>query len=220
MRVLLYVSDDKLKTISDQPHWYDRLDPRLGGSVSFVTASVGLRAREPATLLKMVNQAERKITKEKAARLLTDAASGRPPQLFSFQGPAGHLAEQGVYWVAGASDGIGFVLAGSADNAVATPIKEPGFTLSPSADPVGTIGHVFESKSASDANVARRIRYCWDKVLSAGAGGIEAAPWVSGVAVYADRIPIEATPAVGSSLPSITCLIVGSPLWVEQIDAA
>jgi hypothetical protein len=215
MRVLLYVSDDKLKTISDQPRWYDRLEPSLGGGVPGVGASVGLRAREPATLLQMVNQAERKITKQKAARSLTDSAGGPPPQLFSFQGQAGRLAENDVYWVAGASDGIGFVLAGSLDNAVATPVTGSGFTLSPSVDPVGTITRVFASKSASD--VTFNISYCWETVLSKGASRIENAPRVSGVAVYADRFPIEETSAAGSSLPSITCLIVGSPLWVEQI---
>ena len=218
MRVLLYASDDKLKTISGQPHWLDRLDLSLGVGVPVAKVTAGLRPRDPATLLQLVDEADKKISDEHAARGLAESVSGRPPPLFSFNGPAGHLDEDGVFWVAGIDDNVGFILAGSSENTIATPAAPAGHMLSPSADPIGTIKSFFASKGAPEHS--SMIAYVWQTVLATtnDAGGVEAAPWISGVAVYAGRISLEEAPSptAASSQPGVTDLLVGSPLWVEQ----
>lgn len=215
MRVLLYASDDKLKTISGQPRWLDRLDLGLAAGVPGAQVTGGLRPRDPATLLQLVDEAERKIGHDHAARRLAESVSGRPPRLFSFEGPAGHLDEDGVFWVAGIEDDVGFLLAGSSDNTMATPVARLNSVLSPSVDTIGTVKRFFESKGAPDNSSA--LIYAWKSVLATtnDAGGLEAAPWVSGVAVYAGRISVEDA-RIPSWEPPVANVVVGSPLWVEQ----
>lgn len=218
-RVLLYASDDKLKAIEGPPGWLKRLDLSLTVGPPGASVTAGLRARDLQTLQAMVDRADRTIRKGGTARPLTDSITGRPPPLFTFAGPAGRLADSGVLWFAGVGDGAGFLLAGSAINAIAK-VPEQSGTLSPTADPVGTVQRFFESRAepGRDSDMAA---YVWATVLSSTAqsGGLSAAPWVAGIAVYAGRIAIDPSPGrvEDSSAATVRNLLIGSPMWVEQL---
>jgi hypothetical protein len=190
-RVLLYASDDKLKAIDGPPGLLKRLDLSLTVGPPGVAVTAGLRARDLKALRGMVDGADRTIRKEGMARPLADSITGRPPPLFTFEGPAGRLADSGVLWFAGVGDGVGFLLVGSATNAIARVAEQPG-VLSPSADPVGTVQRFSDARAdlGHDRDVAA---YVWATVLSstAQAGGLSAAAWVRGVAVYVGRIDID-----------------------------
>ena len=100
-RVLLYASDDKLKAIEGPEGWLERLDLRLTVGAPGVSVTAGLRARDLKALQGMVDRADQTIRKERMARSLADSITGRPPALFTFEGPAGRLADSGVLWFAG-----------------------------------------------------------------------------------------------------------------------
>jgi hypothetical protein len=218
-RVLLYASDDKLKAIDGPPGWLNRLDLRLTVGPPGASVTAGLRARDLQALQVMVDRADRTIRKEGMARSPADSITGRPPLLFTFEGPAGRLADSGVLWFAGVGDGVGFLLAGSATNAIARVSEQPGM-LSPTADPVGTVQRFFESRvdPGRDSGMAA---YVWGTVLSSTAhsGGLAAAPWVTGVAVYAGRIAIDPSPGrvEDSDAAAVRNLLIGSPMWVAQV---
>lgn len=218
-RVLLYASDDKLKAIEGPPGWLNRLDVRLTVGPPGASVTAGLRARDLQALQVMVDRADRTISKERTARSLADSIEGRPPPLFTFEGPAGRLADSGVLWFAGVGDGVGFLLAGSTLNAIARVPEQPGM-LSPTADPVGTVQRFFESRADPDRD-SDMAAYVWETVMSSTAqsGGLSAAPWVAGIAVYAGRIAID--PSRGrvedSSATAVQNLIIGSPMWVAQV---
>ncbi len=218
-RVLLYASNDKLKAFEGSPGWLKRIDVglRVGPPGASVTAE--LRARDMQALQGMIDRADRSVRKAGMARPLADSIVGRPPSLFRFEGPAGRLADSGVIWFAGVDDGVGFLLAGSSVNAIAQVSEQPGM-LSPSADPVGTVQRFFESRADSDRDSQMAV-YVWGKVLSSTAqsGGLAAAPWISGTAVYAGRIPIEASSGdvAGAEASAARNLLIGSPLWVAQV---
>jgi hypothetical protein len=218
-RVLLYASDDKLKASEGPPGWYSRLDLSLTVGPPGASVRAGFRAGDRQTLQVMVDKADRAVRKEGLARSLADSVTGRPPPLFRFEGPAGRLADSGVLWFAGVGGDVGFLLAGSAANAIARVAEQPE-VLPPSADPVGTVQRFFEARAdpGRDSNVAG---YVWSTVLSstARAGGLTAAPWVAGVAVYAGRIAVEPSQwHVGDSdAAPVRNLLIGSPMWVEQV---
>ncbi len=218
-RVLLYASDDKLKAIDGPPGWLKRLDLSLTVGPPGVAVTAGLRARDLKALQGMVDRADRTIRKDGMARSLADSIIGRPPPLFTFEGPAGRLADSEVLWFAGVGDGVGFLLAGSAANAVARVSEQPGM-LSPSADPVGTVQRFFDARAdlGRDPDMAA---YVWATVLSstAQAGGLSAAAWVRGVAVYAGRIAIDPSSRriEDSKAATVRNLLIGSPMWAEQI---
>jgi hypothetical protein len=125
-RVLLYASDDKLKAIDGPPGWLERLDLGLTAGPPGVAVTAELPPRDPQALQVMVDKAERRIRKEGKARALTDSITGRPPPLFTFEGPSGRLADCGVLWFAGVGDGVGFLLTGSITNAIAKVSEQPG----------------------------------------------------------------------------------------------
>lgn len=167
----------------------------------------------------MVDRADQTIRKEGTGRSLANSITGRPPALFTFEGPAGRLADSGVLWFAGIGDGVGFLLAGSTANAIARVSEQPG-TLSPSADPVGTVQRFFESR-ADPGHDSDMMTYVWETVLSSTerSGGLSAAPWVTGVAVYAGRIAIDPSPGrmEDSGAAAVRNLLIGSPMWVAQV---
>ena len=218
-RVLLYASDDKLKAIEGPPGWLKRLDVKLKVGPPGVSVTAGLHSRDLQALQGMVDRADRTIGKEGMTRSLADSITGRPPPLLTFEGPAGRLADSGVLWFAGVGDGVGFLLAGSTTNAIARVSDQPGM-LSPTADPVGTVQRFFESRAdaARDSDMAA---YVWATVLSSTAesGGLAAAPWVRGVAVYAGRIAIGPSPGrvEDSYAAAVRNLLIGSPMWVAQV---
>lgn len=218
-RVLLYASDDKLKAIDGPPGLLKRLDLRLTVGPPGVAVTAGLRARDLKALQVMVDRVDRTIRKGAMAPSAADSITGRPPPLFTFEGPAGRLADSGVLWLAGVGDGVGFLLAGSATNAVATVPEQPGM-LSPSADPVGTVQRFFDAR-ADPSHDQDMAAYVWATVLSATApaGGLSAAPRVRGVAVYAGRIPIDPSSRriEDSTAATVRNLLIGSPMWAEQI---
>jgi hypothetical protein len=218
-RILLYASDDKLKAIDAPPGLLKRLDLRLTVGPPGAAVTAGLRARDLKALQVMVDRADRTIRNEGMARSIADSITGRPPPLFTFEGPAGRLVDSGVLWLAGVGDGVGFLLAGSATNAVAK-VSEQSAMLSPSADPVGTVQRFFDSRAdmGHDRDIAA---YVWATVLSstAQAGGLSAAAWVRGVAVYAGRIAIDPSlkRVEDSKAATVRNLLIGSPMWAEQV---
>ena len=218
-RVLLYASDDKLKAINGPPGWLQRLDLSLRVGPPGAAITAGLRPRDLQALQVMVDKADRTTRKEGTPRSLADSITGRPPPLFTFEGPAGRLADSGVLWFAGVGDDVGFLLAGSAINAIARVPEQPGM-LSPTADPLGTVQRFFESRTdpGRDPDMAA---YVWATVLSstARAGGLSAAPWVAGIAVYAGRIPIGPPrgPVEDPGASAVRNLLIGSPIWVAQV---
>jgi hypothetical protein len=219
-RVLLYASDDKLKAINGPAGWLKRLDVRLTVGPPGASVTAGLHARDLNALQVMIDSADRAIRRGLMARSLANSITGQPPQLFTFEGPTGRLADSGVLWFAGVGDGVGFLLAGSITNAIARVSEQPGM-LSPSADPVGTMQRFFESRTEPGRRDSDMATYVWATVLSTTrqSGGLSAAPWVTGVAVYAGRIAID--PPAGrvedSSAAAVTNLLIGSPLWVAQM---
>jgi hypothetical protein len=218
-RVLLYASDDKLKAIEGPLGWLKRLDLRLTVGPPGASVTAGLRPRDLQALQVMVDRADRTIREQGIARSLADSVVGRPPSLFTFEGPAGRLADSGVLWFAGVGDGVGFLLAGSAINAIARVSEQPGM-LSPSVDPVGTVQRFFESRADGGRDSATAT-YVWSEVLSSTgqAGGLAAAPWVTGAAVYAGRIAVDPSSGrVGDSdATAVRDLLIGSPMWVAQV---
>jgi hypothetical protein len=218
-RVLLYASDDKLKAIEGPPGWLKRLDVRLTVGPPGASVTAGLRARDLNALQVMVDRADQTIRRGGMARSPAESVTGRPPQLFTFQGPVGRLADSGVLWFAGVGDGIGFLLAGSATNAIARVSEQPG-KLSPSADPVGSLQRFFESRATPDRD-SDMAAYVWAKVLSstAHAGGLAAAPWVTGIAVYGGRIVVDPSRrrVVDASAAAVQNVLIGSPMWVAQM---
>ena len=219
-RVLLYASDDKLKAINGPPGWLKRLDVRLTVGHPGASLTAGLHARDLNALQVMIDRADRTIRTGSMARSPADSITGQPPQLFKFEGPAGRLADSGVLWFAGVGDGVGFLLAGSITNAVAKVSEQSGM-LSPSADPVGTMQRFFESRTESGRHDSDMATYVWATVLSTTrqSGGLSAAPWVTGVAVYAGRIAIDPPPkrVEDSYAAAVSHLLIGSPMWVAQI---
>jgi hypothetical protein len=221
-RVLLYASDDKLKAIDGPPGWLERLDLGLTVGPPGVAVTTTLPPRDTQALQVMIDKADRRIRKEGKARALTDSIAGRPPQLFTFEGPSGRLADSGVLWFAGAGDGVGFLLVGSITNAIAQVQEQPGALAS--ADPVNTVQRFFESRfepRADSGQDSRMAAWVWWTVESstARAGGLAAAPWVAGIALYAGRIDIDPSSEwpENSDTAAIQNLVIGSPIWVEQV---
>jgi hypothetical protein len=211
-----YASDDKLRTIVEEQSWLDRLKPSLGLSQLGAHVEVELEPRESSSVQRMVEKARRKIASEAGATSLASATTGPPPKLFAFKGAAGRSVDAGVFWVAGVEDQNAFLLAGSAANAIGTAVHDES-RLFPTADPVGTIRHVFETLDPMEPERAA-ASYIWETIVAAtaDAGGLDAAPWVEGVAIYAGRPELQSA-AVPPNPGSPRLLFIGSPLFVEQM---
>ena len=211
-----YVSDDKLRTIVERRGWLDRLKPTLALGPPGVGVQFEVEPRSQTSLQRMVEKAERKIARDGGATSMATAVAGPPPKLFTFNGAAGRLVDQGVFWVAGVHDESAFLLAGSVANAIGTSVRDEG-RLSPTADPVGAIRELFRTLGPSGL-YRRAASYIWETIVEATAdsGGLDAAPRVAGVAVYAGRTPLESYAPRQESGTSLL-LFIGSPLFVEQV---
>jgi hypothetical protein len=139
-----------------------------------------------------------------------ESAPGSRPALFSFAGQAGRLISDGIFWVAISKPPVALLLVGDSHQALGGAPRSDG-AISPTADPVGAVSAAF--RGDPDDTLSSRLGYAWTTVAERSGLGEGALPSVYGFAFFAGSFRAD-----GASMgPAIQYLVVGTPIFVEQV---
>lgn len=127
-----------------------------------------------------------------------------------------------AFWVASVSGGVAVLLVGSVMHAVGAAVTSP-LSFSPTVDPIGAAREFFERKrddSERDEMYEAWAVIGWERVMSTSVGKLASKPLTTGIAQYAGSFQLSKPLTLrGTSETEIETdrLVIGSPLWVEQI---
>jgi hypothetical protein len=131
-------------------------------------------------------------------------------------------SDEHAFWVASLVGEVGVLLVGSVRHAIGAAAAPP-ITFSPSYDPIGAVRRFFEPTNDQPPEpVGLHEDWAaagWQEVMRASVGDPESFPCTRGIAQYAGSFAIS-TPlsaSVHSGGGQAHRIVIGSPLWVEQI---
>lgn len=224
-----YISDGKVRqSVEERSTALQRFGHRLSGKatlgVDFPPLQAGLEADIAPSpdphLVAAIEQLKRTLGKHQDIPAAEEVQLGNPPELFRYRGRSAKLVNDGVFWTATVCGGAGIVLVGSASNAYGVqPVKAP--EIGASADPLGTIRRMYEERGKDTGNESM-ISYIWAVIVGNSIRLIdfESLPQTTGVAIYGGMQRSATDQIEGSGYKgAIDRIIVGSPIFVEQISA-
>jgi len=229
VRYFWYISKSKIETLASQQetaleHIRATLSALIKAEVKVpVVGSVGFELKSNAPepgLIKMLARVEKKLADQTLVNTAEGASTGAVPLFFSFAGPSARVIREGQFWAATVNGSTGVLLGGSAAHCVggAVPEKPP---LSPSINPIASMDALFEKKA--ELGQDDRVSYTWAKVVqdSMPSGNLHDLPVGRGVAIFAGRFtPVPWQIQRSGYVGKLNGIIVGSPLYMEQITAA
>jgi len=229
-RLFWYVSVAKLTALgADRRGWSDRLRASVGFNVGPAMAELGLDPASAAgsdAILKLVRRAERQLADDRHLIDVEQVPEYRGPTYFSWEGPSARAAvqasEEHAFWVASLVGQVGVLLVGSVRHAIGAAAAVP-VTFSPSYDPIGAVGRFFEPTNDEPLEpVGMHDDWAaagWQEVMRSSVGEIASLPRTRGIAQYAGSFsinrPLSASVRAGEG--QVHQIVIGSPLWVEQI---
>jgi hypothetical protein len=225
MRYFWYISKAKIDTLAAQQETlFEHLRATLSGlvkaEVKLPVGSVGfeLKSANPdPSLVHGLEKVEKKLRKQDLVRSAKVSSAGNPPLFFDFEGPAARLIWDGQFWAAALDGNTAVLLGGSAAHCVGGAVPEKP-ALSPSINPIASMDTLFENRA--DVGEKDRVSYTWAKVVqdSTRLGDLEALPRARGIAIFAGRFASTPWQTRRSGYHGrISEIIVGSPLYVEQV---
>jgi hypothetical protein len=227
MRYFWYISKAKVESLASQQETVlERLRATLSALVKaelkVPVGSIGveLKSNNPEpSLIKLLERVENKLKAENLVRTAKDASTGGVPLFFEFGGPAARLIREGQFWAATVDGNTGVLLGGSAVHCIggAVPEKPP---LSPSINPIASMDALLENRA--ELGQEDRVSFTWAKVVqdSMQSGSLQDLPLGRGVAIFAARFaPVPWQIKRSGYQRRINSIIVGSPLYVEQVTS-
>jgi hypothetical protein len=197
-----------------------------------------------ASAIHSLESVEREIRRDHVVAPLDEIGGDENPLFFDFTGNAGRLilresykGQEGecVFMLVGLQDRTGVVLLGSGANVIGSSSPRPRF-VNPSIDPVGALLVLIDGApetpgalSWSRAGIARDASDLApeERVLYSFAAAVEEIKQnsffqrVRVLAVFTRLIPVQGRSVVnGVGLPEVDQVVLGSPIYVEQIDSS
>jgi hypothetical protein len=226
MRYFWYISRTKLDHLASQQETaLDRLRASLSAlikaEIKTPVASIGVEMKRPEVdpnQVRSLEGVEKKLGNAGLVKSIEDFRAGRPMLFFEFQGRAARLIQDGQFWLATKVGEAAILLAGSAAHCIGSsnPISN---AISPSADPLGSIGS-FLSDGSTGGERVNNVSYIWTTVAREsieGLGGFEALPYAKGIAIFAGSAKGDFSQIRESGYEGqIDRIIIGSPIFVEQ----
>ena len=216
--IYLYVSKGKIDQLSEQNL----------GLLSKVTAKIDFKL--PFASGEFSGKTESR-TFEKLERLLpllheeysmpmfTNIDSTTSPVFFTFYGQAVRTIEDNQFWLAMDGDKVALLLAGSASYVLGNSTNTSS-VISPSADPVGSFLRVANNSNKNDLQgISANLSYTWQEIIADSIRSEITLPYVEGIAVFAATLKASKAQMRRVQRTSIESLVVGTPLYVRQVDA-
>lgn len=226
-KLFWYVSRAKLEALGAHGgSWRDRLGgkARLGFGAAGVEVGLDPIGSGNPRIARAVARAESKIEQEEEVVAAEDVPRRGAVRYFRWAGPSAratvHDAEEGIFWTAAVCGEVGVLLVGSLANAIGS---TQAVAFSPSVDPVGAVKQMFDTSLLTPASHSEQYQafavYGWAQVMDSGLGDLASLPHTSGIAQYAGGREVESPVGLAKEL-GIRHLVVGSPIWVEQVSSS
>jgi len=223
MSFFWYISTTKVDALSQQ---YSRnmLDVFRGLSIKLKSpvaeADLTLAPPQP-DLIKRLRRIEQKVISDAQPPPFSTLRDSVPlPPFFSFRGPGARMVNDEEFWLATHSGEVALVLVGAARNTLSTTPQRP--LLSPTVDPLGTVLRRANEPSLSpyDADTDEidvSCSYAWQAVMRHNGQHKLALPIVTGLAVSVASVNAKPAQVRRTGIAGIRHLVIGTPLFVEQI---
>ena len=216
MRLFWYVSRTKLRSLVDRSEANELLTIDRSPRAAAVTSDHDRCSELPAL--------EQRLASDTTIPEVDELDVTSPPLFFRFEGPSGRLIQDGHFWLATVCGDTAVLLVGSAANCFGGQPVEL-CAISPSADPIGAVNAVFsDSKAAREPSAfSGSISYAWGAILRrslAEAASLDSLPRTRGAAVYAGSLDAVTSGIQRGYGGIIRRVVIGSPLFVEQIAAS
>ncbi len=141
---------------------------------------------------------------------------GDSPNLVLFKGAATRVVQKSKFWVAMYERTSALLLAGSSSNVTGGLSTEKN-VISPSVNPVEAIENAFRGVDDKQT-LPRVLSFAWQSIWRSQSDAITL-PQVWGLAVFAGHFPTVKAEVRRAGKRELTEMIVGSPVFVQQIEA-
>ena len=208
-----YVSASKVKALTSAGRNPIR---SLGLKVSAIgVAEAEVQMGFDATQERALKRLRKRLDDDPGVRPATELPAA-PTGIFSFSGPVSRALIDGGYWLAVAQSPMAVLLVGSRTNAVGG-LPGEGVDFSYSVDPVEAARQAFEGEGSESPELGSRLGYGWQQVMRHTSADGAVLPSVRGLAVFAGLYPMNEWVSKTTGIQELTSLVLGSPIYVEQI---
>lgn len=138
------------------------------------------------------------------------------PTLVLFKGTATRVIQKSKFWVAMHEGSSALLLAGSSSNVMAG-LDAENDAISPSVNPIEAIENAFRGVD-DESTLPRVLSLAWQSIWRTQTGA-SALPQVWGLGVFAGRFPTNKAEMRRAGKRGLTELVVGSPVFIQQIEA-
>ena len=193
---------------------------KVGFKLPFVSGS--LSGTDDSTLIKDLEKVEAKLEADGHLKNYADLGADEAPVMIRFKGPAVRQADEDCFWVASEYGKVALLLAGSSAYAIGKRSGATNAHISPTADPVGAVKAAFENLSGISpvpgASLSNRLSYVWQEIVSDAYESRATLAKAEGVAFFASSLQADRGQMRRVRRECIERLIIGSPLYVRQIE--
>jgi hypothetical protein len=212
-----YVSKQKVSQLADEQRTFPSgVISKLALKLSFV--SRWLSGRSNSSMLSDLKRLVPKLQSEFDIRGVENAVESKTSPVFvSFEGSAARHTADGVFLLALESPRVALLLAGSASNAIGS--GNANAEISPSADPVRSVLRVCGKDESEDVDASSELSYVWRSLMQSSIDSGATLPRVEGIAVLTARLPASHGQMERVDRGRIKSLVVGTPLYVRQVEA-
>lgn len=219
MDIYWYISKAKLDLLKDQsPGFLSGITAQLSFKLPFVSGSVS--GTDQPRLVKDLQRVIKRLKADCEIKPYGELGETESPIVMAFEGNAARQISSDVFWLAMEQGDTGLLLAGSAGFAIGASVK-PDRALSPSADPVGAVKAAFMNDDELNSSTGARmplsssLSYAWQGLMSESLEG--SLPRVSGLAIFARTVRSEKSQVHRIGKDSIRRIVVGTPIYVQQV---
>ena len=224
VEVYLYLSKQKILQLSEQsPSFWRGVAAKLDFKFPFVSGGIAGQHQSSLTseLHRLIPQLHHQFNIPAAENVIK---MDSPPVLFTFRGSAARQVEDDQFWLAMECGKTALLLGGSASNVIGS--SSAGAKISPSIDPVGAIQFLLEKREEprdieNDDQVSPSfdLSYLWQALMTPSLKSSMVLPFVEGIAVFSTRLPTHPEQLKRIKRSELTTMLVGTPLYVRQVES-
>lgn len=165
-----------------------------------------------------LRRVEHELGRELELPAFEEIRLGEPlPRFFRFEGSGARLVTDNEFWIASHIETAALVLVGASRHAMHG-ASGANQAMSPSADPLGAIVDAAEeAPSVRHSGMEAKCSYAWQVILRHSDQHRITVPRIRGIAVTTACVAADRAQIRRAGVAGIERLVVGTPLFVEQI---
>jgi hypothetical protein len=229
VRPFWYLSKAKLDALAtDVFPWTERFGAKVNLGVEAIGVEAALAPKSAGDdtetqVRRKLRKVEKSLRRRGSVREVNEL-EGRPATFFRYHGPSIAIVQPDLrgFFLATVIDQTAILLCGWAGHAVGAE-TESADVISPSAAPIQTMVALAEREGGpGDADASFALSYSWAMLFARGLQMSPTSSWplTTGIALYAGQTKPDADQIERSTYDgTVDTVVVGSPIYVEQIDA-